>query len=81
MQEEESTVTHGLAWATVGEMEPQVAQLQHQVSVKAPARMAKLDSMLGPAKENLEALQKQHATQVFNPFAPSQCGLPITACD
>lgn len=65
LQEEESVVIQGLAWAAVGEMEPQVAQLQHQLAEKAPARIAKLESLLGPAKENLKALEKHYSTQVL----------------
>lgn len=33
-------VIQGLAWATVGEMEPKVAQLQHQITEKGPAKIA-----------------------------------------
>ena len=55
---------HGLAWATVGEMEPQLEQLQHHITVKLPAKIAKLESVLGPAQENVTALEKRYEEQV-----------------
>lgn len=55
---------HGLAWATVGEMEPQLEQLQQHITVKLPAKLAKLESVLGPAQENVAALEKRYEEQV-----------------
>lgn len=73
VQEEESRVIQGLAWATVGEMETKVAQLQHQITEKGPAKIAKLESLLGPARENVAAMTKQCETQVsLSPLVCSQ---------
>ena len=54
----------GLAWATVGEMEPRVHQLEQSIEHGVPGKLLKIEACLGPAIQKAEELEKVFQAQV-----------------
>lgn len=54
----------GLAWATVGEMEPRVHQLEQSIEHGVPGKLLKVEACLGPAIQKAEELEKVFQAQV-----------------
>ena len=63
-QDEETQMMSGMAWATVGEMEPKLHQLEQSIEHGLPGKLMKIEACLGPAKRKVEDLQKQYEGQV-----------------
>ncbi|DBA94579.1 TPA: hypothetical protein ACH3X1_002162 [Trebouxia sp. C0004] len=63
-QDEESQMMGGMAWATVGEMEPKLHQLEQSIEHGLPGKLLKIEACLGPAKQKVEDLQKQYDSQL-----------------
>jgi len=64
LQDEETQMMSGMAWATVGEMEPKLHQLEQSIEHGLPGKLMKIEACLGPAKQKVEDLQKQYEDQV-----------------
>ena len=54
----------GLAWATVGEMEPKLQHLDKLIEQTIPNKLQKIEACLGPAQQKLEESQKLYEDQV-----------------
>ena len=54
----------GLAWATVGEMEPRVHQLEQSIEHGVPGKLLKIEACLGPAIQKADELEKVFQAQV-----------------
>lgn len=54
----------GMAWATVGEMEPKLHQLEQSIEHSMPSKLLKIEACLGPAQQKVEELEKQYQDQV-----------------
>ena len=65
LQDEETQMMSGMAWATVGEMEPKLHQLEQSIEHGLPGKLMKIEACLGPAKRKVEDLQKQYEGQVW----------------
>ncbi|DBA85037.1 TPA: hypothetical protein ACH3X2_005770 [Trebouxia sp. C0005] len=63
-QDEETQMMSGMAWATVGEMEPRLHQLEQSIEHGLPGKLMKIEACLGPAKQKVEDLQKQYEGQL-----------------
>ncbi|KAA6429283.1 MAG: structural maintenance of chromosomes 6 [Trebouxia sp. A1-2] len=62
--DEETQMMSGMAWATVGEMEPRLHQLEQSIEHGLPGKLMKIEACLGPAKQKVEDLQKQYEGQL-----------------
>ena len=54
----------GLAWATVGDMEPRLQRLEESIGYTLPGKLQKIDACLEPAQKRVEELEKQYQDQV-----------------
>jgi len=72
----------GMAWATVGEMEPKLHQLEQSIEHGLPGKLMKIEACLGPAKQKVEDLQKQYEGQVctYDTLWPCCCVLTMNVC-
>ena len=72
----------GMAWATVGEMEPKLHQLEQSIEHGLPGKLMKIEACLGPAKQKVEDLQKQYEGQVctYDTLWPCCCVLLCNVC-
>ena len=64
LQDEEAQVMNGLAWATVGELEPQVHHLEQSIEHGMPGKLLKIEACLGPALQKVKELEKMYQGQV-----------------
>lgn len=67
-QDEETQVMRGLAWATVGDMEPKLHRLEESIEHMLPGKLQKIEACLEPAQKNVEELEKLYQDQVGTAF-------------
>lgn len=58
----------GLAWATVGDMEPKLQRLEQSIKHLLPGKLQKIEACLEPAQKRVEELEKQYQDQVGTPL-------------
>ena len=63
-QDEETQVMSGLAWATVGELEPKMHQLEQLIEHSMPGKLQKIESRLGPAQQKVAETEREYEEQV-----------------
>ena len=54
----------GLAWATVGDMEPKLHRLEQSIENSLPGKLQKIEACLGPAHQRVEELENLYQDQV-----------------